>query len=293
MSSSPHQHAVANIKLAFFLNFSFMFIEIIGGILTNSMAILSDALHDLGDSAALGLSWYLAKVSQREPDDKFSYGYQRFSMLGALINGLILIVGSIIILIEAIPRLIHPETVQVEGMVILAIFGVIVNGAAVLRLRVGKTQNEKVLTLHLLEDVLGWIALLIVAVVMLFVDLPILDPILSIGITSYILWNVFKNLRETISVLLQAIPTTINTRQLERALIGEQLPIHSLHDWHLWTMDGEYHVLSFHVVVTSNFPATEIISLKQKIREILKQYNIQHLTIEIEYDNECCGLSRG
>lgn len=181
-----HHHATSNIKVAFFLNLSFTLLEIVGGIWINSVAILFDAVHDLGDSMALGLSWYFANVSQKKRDSHFSYGYKRFSLLGALISSFILLVGSILILFEAIPRLIHPETVHVNGMIFLAIWGVLVNGAAVLKLRGGETQNERVVRLHLLEDVFGWIAVLIVGIVMLFVNLPILVPILSVGITFYI-----------------------------------------------------------------------------------------------------------
>jgi len=284
-----HHHAASNIKVVFFLNLSFTLLEIVGGIWTNSVAILSDAVHDLGDSVALGLSWYFANVSQKKRDSHFSYGYKRFSLLGALISSFILLVGSTLILFEAIPRLIHPETVHVNGMILLAILGVLVNGAAVLKLRRGETQNERVVRLHLLEDVFGWFAVLIAGIVMLFVNLPVLDPILSVGITLYILWHVFKNLRETVNVFLQAIPSNMNVEQLEAMLI-EKLPIQSIHDWHLWTMDGEYHVLSCHVVVADNLPSKDIIDLKTQIRELLKQYNIQHLTIEVEYENECCEL---
>jgi cobalt-zinc-cadmium efflux system protein len=287
--SHHHHHSTRNIKIAFFLNFSFTLLEIVGGLWTNSVAILSDALHDLGDSVALGLSWYLANVSQKKRDNTFSYGYKRFSLIAALISSIILLLGSVIILFEAIPRILHPENVHVEGMIFLAVLGVVVNTLAVLRLRGGKTQNERVVMLHLLEDVLGWIAVLVVGVIMLFVNWPVLDPILSIAITLYILWNVFKNLRETVNVFLQATPLDINTVQLETILI-EKLPIHSIHDWHLWTMDGEYNVLSFHVVVTDLLSSKDIISLKKHIREILKQHNIQHTTIEIEYQHEICEL---
>lgn len=287
MSTSPHHDypqssAVGNIKVAFFLNLSFTLLEIVGGLWTNSMAILSDALHDFGDSITLGLSWYLAKISQKQKDEQFSYGYQRFSLLGALISSLILICGSFLILFNAIPRLLSPEPVQVEGMLLLALLGVLINGAAVLRLRSGKTQNERVVMLHLLEDVLGWIAVLLVSLVMLFVNLPILDPLLSVMITLYILVNVFKILRETAQIFLQAKPSQIDTQELE-ARLTKSLPIYSIHDLHLWTMDGEYHVLTCHVVIEDNLPALEMMAIKQQLRELLKQNGIQHSTIEIEY----------
>ena len=288
--SLSHQ-STDNIKVAFWLNFSFAILEVIGGLWTNSIAILSDALHDFGDTVALGLAWYFAKISQKERDNQFSYGYRRFSLLGALISSLILLVGSIFILVEALPRLINPAEVKVEGMVLLAILGVIMNGAAALKLQHGQTHNERMVMLHLLEDILGWLAVLIASLVMLVVNLPVLDPILSLLITSYILWNVSNNLRETVKVFLQAIPLNLDKQQLESALMA-QLPIDSIHDWHLWTMDGEYHVVSCHVVVASHLSVNEIIAIKTQARKILEQYNVQHLTIEIEYENENCKLVR-
>ena len=157
-----HQHAhhseSSNIALAFWLNFGFALIEIVGGILTNSVAIIADAIHDLGDSLAIGFAWFASKIATRQPTQKYSYGYRRWSLLSALISGLILLIGSGWVLSEAIPRLWQPQLPHTGGMFVLAIFGIAVNGAAVLRLRRGKTQNEKVLSWHLLEDVLGWVA---------------------------------------------------------------------------------------------------------------------------------------
>jgi len=187
-----HHHTTENIKVAFFLNLSFTVIELVGGLLTNSMAILSDALHDLGDSVSLGLAWYFQRIAQKKSDLSYSYGYKRFSLLGAFINSLILSVGSIFILVEAIPRLFDPKQPDASGMIILAIIGVIVNGFAVLRLKKGKSINEKVVSLHLLEDVLGWLAVLIGSIVMYFFNLPVIDSLLSIGIAIFILLNVLE-----------------------------------------------------------------------------------------------------
>lgn len=290
----PHHHAdhssSDNIKVAFLLNFGFTLIEIAGGLLTNSVAILSDALHDAGDSIVLGLSWYLAKVSLKTRDEKFSYGYKRFSLLAAFISSVVLLTGTFIILFEALPRLIYPETVHVNGMIGLAILGVIVNGIPVLRLQSGKTQNERIVRLHLLEDVLGWIAVLIVSVVMLLTDWLILDPLLSITITLYIGWQAFHHLKETIAIFLQATPANFALAQLETELV-RGLDIQSIHDVHLWTLDGEYNVLSLHIVVTQHLALEDIIRVKQQARGLLKQYNIHHATIEIEYEHEQCELA--
>lgn len=289
--SVHHHHSTDNIKIAFFLNLSFTIIELIGGVFTHSTAILSDALHDLGDSVTLGLSWYLAQVSEQQKDQKFSYGYQRFSLLGALISSLILLIGSVIILIEALPRLMQPETVYVEGMVVLALLGVSVNGFSAWRLRSGKTQNERLVMLHLLEDVLGWLAVLIVSLLMLFVYLPILDPLLAILITSYILWQVFKNLKQTSTIFLQATPVTLSPEQLKTVLL-DQFDIISVHDIHIWSLDGVQNVLSLHIVVDNHLSQEEFITIKNQIRQFLTQYyHIHHSTIEIEYEKEYCDLA--
>ena len=188
-----HNHSEGNIKIAFFLNLGFTIVEIIGGLYTNSLAILSDALHDLGDSLSLGLSWYFQRLSKKGSTKKFSYGYKRFSLLGAIINSIVLVVGSIFILSKAIPELFNPEETNAQGMLYLAILGVVVNGAAVFKLRKGKSLNEKVVSLHLLEDVLGWVAVLIGSIVMIYFDLPFVDPLLSILISIFVLYNVYRN----------------------------------------------------------------------------------------------------
>jgi len=289
--SAHHHHdhnSTDNIRLVFFLNLSFAIIEIFGGLWTNSMAILADALHDFGDSFALGLSWYFAYFSQKRRDQHFSYGYRRFSLLSAFLTGLILLLGSIIIVIETLPRLSNPEDIHVAGMIAFSVLGVLVNGIAVFKLRQGKTQNERVVRLHLLEDVLGWIAILVVSLVLLFIYVPILDPILSLFIAAYVLWQAIKNLRETVYIFLQAIPVEIDIKQLEQDLLTD-LPLDSIHDIHLWSLDGAYHVLSLHVVVNNELASEQQIELKQHIRKRLLQSHIAHVTIEIEYPQEECG----
>ncbi len=277
-----------NIKIAFLLNFSFTIVEIIGGLLTNSVAILSDALHDLGDSLSLGLSWYLEKVSHKRRDPRYSFGYRRFSLLGALINSVVLIVGSGIVLSEAIPRLMNPEAVHVKGMLGLSIFGILINGAAAWRVKGGKSMNEKVISWHLLEDVLGWVAILITSVVMLFWSAPILDPLLSLLITAVVLYNVLRRLFETLKIFLQAIPPDVDITALEKA-IGEMDNVQSVHDTHIWSLDGEYTIMSLHVVVPSHLPARDYGGVKQRIRDLCEKSNLQHVTIEIEQEDEPCA----
>lgn len=282
-----HHHAVKNLKVVFVLNFTFTLIEAVGGFFTNSIAILSDALHDLGDTLAIGLSWYFQKLSGKSRSQKYSYGYKRLSLVSAFISAIILLVGSIFIIYKAIPRLINPEIVHVKGMFAIAILGVLVNGLAVLRLKKGHSSNERVVMLHLLEDVMGWFAVLLGSVVMYFFNWPIIDPILSIGIAIFILWNAFKNIKEFIRLFLQGIPENIDIDSIKEK-ISEIPNVESVHDVHIWSMDGEYNVFSAHLVINDDLNAKEIIEIKNHARKIFRKFNISHETLEFEYKSEAC-----
>ena len=285
-----HSHATSgNIKVAFFLNLGFTILEIIGGIFTNSIAILSDALHDLGDSIALGMAWYLEGFSRKESTSRYSYGYRRFSLLGALINSLVLIIGSLFILSEAIPRILNPEQANAPGMIAFAVLGILVNGAAVLRLKGDNSMNAKVVAWHLLEDVLGWVAVLIVGIVLLFVDLPVLDPILSILITLYVLYNVIGNLQKTLELFLQAVPSGINVEEIEKKLLAID-NVKSTHHTHLWSLDGDHHVLTTHVVISKNATKEELINIKLRSKELFEDHQFEHVTIEMEFEDEDCRM---
>ena len=287
--SHSHDHSgTANIRTAFFLNFTFTIIEIVGGLLTNSLAIISDALHDLGDSLALALSWYLAKVSERKRTATFTYGYKRFSMLAALINSIILIGGSLFILSEAIPRLFNPEYANAKGMLFLAFLGIAANGLAVLRLHKGKTMNERIVALHLLEDLLGWIAVLIVSIIMMIREAYILDPILAVLVTLYIFWRVIKNLKESMMIFLQGVPNKIKLEEFEQSIMDID-KVKGMHHTHIWSLDGANHILSCDVVVDREAGKDEIIKIKQKAKDTAKDFGIDHATIEIEFEEEDCG----
>lgn len=292
MDKDLHKHHysdVKNIKVAFFLNLSFTIIEIIGGILTNSVAILSDAVHDLGDSVTLGLSWYFQKLSKKPRTKVYTYGYKRFSLLGALINSIILLIGSVVILFHAIPRLFNPQQPDTKGMLVLAIIGVIVNGLAVLRLRKGSSINEKVVSLHLMEDVLGWLAVLIGALIMNFVDAPIIDPILSLVISLYIFFNVFRNMREGLRIILQGSPSKLDIDEVENILLT-MINVDSVHDLHAWTIDGEFNILTIHVVLKEDISLEKQQKLKIDIRESMLRLGVQHCTIEFELQDEDCEM---
>ena len=282
-----HDNSSNRIGWVFLLNISFTIIEFVGGILTNSTAIMADAVHDLGDSLSIGIAWLLSKLGNKQTNQKFTYGYKRFSLFGALINGCVLIAGSIWILFEAIPRLAEPQMPEVEGMLVLAILGVLVNGYAAYKLSGGETLNERVLNWHLIEDVLGWVAVLIVSIVLMFVELPILDPLLSIGFTLFILFNVVKHIRETLKLFLQATPDEQVQKEVEQALLAFE-EVSELHHLHFWSLDGEHHVLTVHLTLASMLEGVEMVALKRKISDHLQRYNLAHTTIELELPGENC-----
>ncbi|HCG79654.1 MULTISPECIES: cation diffusion facilitator family transporter [Gammaproteobacteria] len=287
MHNHGHTSSSQRIGWAFFLNLGFTLIEIVGGLLTNSTAIMADAVHDLGDCISIGLAWLLSKVSEKDSNTDFTYGYRRLSLLGALINGLVLIAGSAWVLSEAIPKLLQPEMPVVEGMLGLAIFGVMVNGFAAYKLSHGKTLNEKVLNWHLLEDVLGWVAVLIVSIVLLFVDWPILDPALSIVFTLYILFGVEKNLWSTTRLFLQAAPDKALSESLHQCLSTLD-DVRSVHHLHLWSLDGEHHVLTAHLVLRCALTLEQQLHLKRTIADRLREFDLAHTTIEFEFGEEAC-----
>lgn len=280
-------HGTKKIAFAFWLNFGFTLLEIVGGLLTNSVAIVSDALHDLGDSLSLGLAWYFQRLGQRGTDKQFTYGYRRFSVLGALINTLVLVIGSIVILFRAIPRLMNPEEVQSEGMMLLAVLGILVNGLAAWRLHGGGSINEKVVSLHLWEDVLGWVAVLIGGIVMYFWDLPWIDPVLSLAITAYILFNAVRSLIAALEIFLQRTPKSIDIDKVKETL--ESIPaILDAHDLHVWSLDGRYMVMTLHAQVKPETTMMQAEGIKANIHSEMHELGIHHVTVEFEVPDADC-----
>ena len=289
MAQNHHRAAVSNLKLAFFLNLGFTVIEFIGGLLTNSTAILANAVHDLGDSFALAQAWYFESISQKGATQTFTYGYRRFTLLGAVISALLLLVSSFYVLGEAIPRIIEPEHSNAQGMLVLAVVGVAVNGFAMLRLSTGSGANIRVVALHLLEDVLGWVAILVVAIILLFKDIHILDPILATLITLYILANIIRQLKSIVPVFLQASPASTDVAEIQKQ-IGNIEFINSVHHLNLWSLDGEHTVLTVHMVAEKNLTAEEYALVKKCFKQIVDDFGIFHSTLEIELPDESCRL---
>lgn len=278
-----HNNAEKNISIAFFLNAFFVIVELVGGFLTNSIAILTDALHDFGDCLSLATAWFLQKKSTQARDNKYSYGYKRFSLLGSIFLSGVLTVSSLFVLIEAAKRIATPQDVSAQGMLWMAVFGVIINGAAAFRVKRGTSLNERAVYLHIMEDVLGWVGVLVVSIVMIFVYIPALDSLLSIGISIWVLSNVYRNLRSVSKVFLQATPNDVPLDELFSKIMNIK-GIVSIHDLHLWSLDGESHVMTLHIV-TDEPDTTDI---KAKVIVIANEYHIVHTTVEFENSKVIC-----
>ena len=288
-----HHQAEGNIFLGFVLNLFFAFVELVGGLYTGSVAILSDALHDFGDSCSLGVAWYLERLSKKGRDQNFSYGYKRFSLLGALLISIILLVGSAFVIKESIERIITPSEPHAGGMFVLSLFGLAVNGYAAWRMMGGSSLNERAMRVHLMEDVLGWVAVLIVSVVMYFVDLPILAPILSLCITGWVLYNVYFNLRDNLRIFLQGVPEDVDSEELVQEVLRLE-GVLSVHDVHLWTLNGEQHIGTLHLVYDCErlTKPRQLAELKEAVRQLATERLVSHLTIELDPKGCSCGLEQ-
>ena len=275
-----------NMLVAFLLNFGFAVIELIGGILTNSICIISDAIHDLGDSASIGTSLLLEKKSEKKPDAKFTYGYLRYSVIGALLTSVILLVGSVFVIYNSICRFISPAEVNYDGMLMLAIVGTVVNALAALKTSRGESLNEKTLNLHMLEDVLGWLAVLVGSLVIKFTNWYIIDPILSLAIAVFILYHAFGHIKEVFNVILEKAPSDISSDHIMEALANIE-GVKDVHHLHLWSLDGNLHYATLHAVIPEECTPSKYEAVKHKIRHALEHCGITHCTIEMEYHH--CG----
>lgn len=286
-----HHHGSITEKIgwAFVLNLIFALIELAGGIWTNSVAIISDAIHDFGDALALGTAYLLEKKSQQGADARFTYGYRRWSLLSAVLTGIILIAGTIFVWIEAIHRLAAPEPVNSVGMFGLAILGILVNGFSLMRFRGGKSHNERMLSWHFIEDLAGWVIVCIASIALYFFNLPQLDSVLALMLTGWISLRVIQQLVSVGSIFLQALPPGIHIAEIEKRL-AKIAVVQSCHHTHLWTLDGEQHILTTHVLLKEELKQSALVNLKTEIRGILKdEYQVLEATIEFECPGEDCA----
>lgn len=271
-----------NIFIAFVLNLAFSIFEFIGGIFTGSVAIISDAIHDIGDATSIGVAFFLEKKSKKQPDEKYTYGYARYSVIGSVLTTLILLFGSAMVIYNAVLRIINPSGINYNGMIIFAIVGVCVNFGAAILTRDGDSLNQKAVNLHMLEDVLGWVIVLIGAIAMRFTDLYIIDPLMSIGVAIFILINALKNLKDVLNLFLEKTPHGINIGEITEH-ICEVEGVLGVHHIHVWSMDGHNNYATMHVVVNGDAHI-----IKDKIRDELREHGIGHVTLELEAEDEHC-----
>ena len=271
-----------NILLAFILNLAFSIFEFVGGIFTGSVAIVSDAVHDLGDAFSIGAAFVLERKAKKQPDSTYTYGYARYSVLSGAITTLILLVGSLAVIYNAVQKLIAPTAIRYDGMILLAVIGALVNLGAALLTREGDSLNQKAVNLHMLEDVLGWAVVLLGAIVLRFTDFCVIDPIMSIGVALFMLVAAVKNLKAVIDIFLEKVPNDISAEEI-KAHILELDGVLDAHHIHIWTMDGQSHYATLHIV--SNESPYEI---KRRVRDECKEHGIDHVTVELETEGEPC-----
>ncbi|HKK49874.1 MAG TPA: cation diffusion facilitator family transporter [Alkalispirochaeta sp.] len=284
-----HNHAVVgDLRVALGINVLFTGIELVGGLLTNSVAIIADAVHDFGDSVTLAIALVMERVAGKQRTAQLTFGYRRFSTLGALVTGLVLIVGAVTVLIHTIPRLLEPQSVDTGGMAILAVIGVVMNTLAAIRLSRSGSMNARAAFLHLMEDVFGWIAVLLGAIAIRVWGILWLDPLLSVGINAYIVFRAVPILRQALRVMLQYVPGERSVDEVS-ALISAITGVREVHDVHLWTLDGMYTLLSAHVVADGERSLGELEVLKQNARTVLHEHGIQHVTLELESSAVGCS----
>ena len=275
-----------NILVAFFLNLIFSIFEFVGGTVTGSVAIVSDAVHDIGDAISIGLSLFLEHKSKKQPDEVYTYGYIRFSVMGSLITTVILLFGSIVVIYNAIIRIFNPVSINYNGMIIFAIIGAVINLVAAIFTKDGESLNQKAVNLHMLEDVLGWVVVLIGAVVMRFTDFWIIDPVLSILVSVFIFINAFKNFRQIENLFLEKVPQDIKIGELKEHICGID-GVLDVHHIHVWSMDGYKNYATMHIVTNDDNRR-----IKEEIRTELKEHNIGHVTLELEKPEEHCHCEK-
>ena len=271
-----------NILIAFILNLAFSIFEFVGGFFTGSVAIVSDAVHDIGDATSIGISYFLEKKSKKKPDEHYTYGYARYSVIGSVVTTLILLVGSVLVVYNAILRIIDPTPINYNGMIIFAIVGAAVNFLAALFTREGDSLNQKAVNLHMLEDVLGWLVVLVGAVVMRFTDIAIIDPLMSIGVAVFIFINAIRNLKEAVDLFLEKTPHGIEIDEIREHLSNID-GVQDVHHIHVWSMDGHNNYATLHIVTDGDAH-----HIKEAVREELAEHGIAHATLELEALGEHC-----
>lgn len=264
--------------VAFFLNLTYAIVEFIAGGVFGSSAVLADSVHDLGDAIAIGISAFLETISNREEDNQYTLGYKRFSLLGALVTAVILVTGSVLVILENVTKILHPQPVNDEGILWLGIIAITINLLASLVVGKGKTKNESILSLHFLEDTLGWVAVILMAIVLRFTDWYILDPLLSLVISFFILSKALPRFWSALKIFLEAVPEGVEAGNLEKDL--EALAnVKSVNQLSIWSMDGLENNVIIHICIKD---WEKIMETKEAVRQFLEERGVQNITIEVD-----------
>ncbi|MFN2744173.1 MULTISPECIES: cation diffusion facilitator family transporter [Bacillus] len=287
MSHSHHHHHTHQaskkaLLFSFILIFLFMAVEVVGGILTNSLALLSDAGHMLSDAAALGLSLIAVIFGAKTANENKTYGYKRFEILAACLNGITLLVISLYIFWEAFHRFFNPPEVESAGMLGIAFLGLLVNIAAawlLMRGDTGENLNVKSAFLHVIGDMLGSVGAIIAGFLMLFFDWNAADPIASVLVAILVLVSGWRITKDAVHVLMEGKPKHIDMELLRKGVLS--IPsVKDVHDLHIWSITSDFPSLSCHVTVADNSDRDRIL---QQVSEYLrKEFNLKHVTIQIE-----------
>lgn len=291
-----HSHVKGSDKkilTAFFLNLFFVFVEIFGGFFTNSFAILSDAVHDLGDCVAIGFAYVMEKLSKKAPDEKYTYGYRRYSLLSAIATSVLLVVSSVFVICGAVMRLGEPQEVKGGAMLLVAVFGVVINGAAVVVTHKGTGANERAVSLHMLEDVLGWVAVLIGSALIYAFKWYFIDGILSLCIAAFLIIHSVINIKDVFAILLEKTPENFNVQAYKDGLYSID-GVQDVHHLHIWSLDGERIMASLHVRLCENADMTDYARVKKDVEELSEDMGVSHLTVQIDVsgggcNHETCG----
>jgi len=287
------QPSGAGLKRAFALTFAVLIVEAAGGIASHSLALLSDAGHVLTDVFALGLAWFAVAQSRRPADVKRSYGYQRVTILAALVNALTLIVIVLAIAFEAVRRLMAPQEVQGSIVVVTALIGIAINSAVIFGLR-GETRNlnTRAAFLHVAGDIGASVGVVIAGAVILLTRWFYIDPILSLAIAALIAYGAWGIVRETVNLLMEGTPPSIDLGEVAQEITGTP-KVTDLHDLHVWALSGEETALSVHVVV-GDCPLAEAEHLVRDLEQRLcSKFAIGHTTIQVESCHPCAEIEHG
>lgn len=272
---------------AILLTGGFMVAEVVGGVLSGSLALLADAGHMLTDTAALALAWFAARISQRPADEKRSFGYHRVQTLAAFVNGLTLIAIVVWIFIEAIRRLLSPSEVMGSTMLVIATLGLVVNVVVFAILHFGDRDNLNIrgAALHVLGDMLGSVAAIVAALVILATGWMPIDPLLSVLVAMLILRSAWKLTREAGHILLEGAPDGLEPATLRREIPEQLKAVSSVHHVHVWSLTPGRHLVSLHAAIEEGEDRQAALVAIRTL--LVERYGLDHATIQLESRYEC------